>query len=638
MPTLEFFLDKLGRWQALLILTLTLIGLPHLALSQSTPPSSPMDPKELETFLDQFLIRQMEELHIPGLAFALVKDGKIFFSKGYGYANIEKKIPVDPEKTLFRVASVSKLFTATAIMQLYEQGKLKLDDDVNKYLTLFKLEDNYPKPVTIAHLLTHTGGFDDRGIGMAARKQSEVIPLSQYLAKNMPRRVRPPGTVMSYSNHGMALAGYLVEVITGVPFAQYIDENILKRLGMGRSSFLLPTHLAQDVAVGYELRAISGYEIQPYDYSNIAPAGSLNATAKDMAHFMIAQLQNGRYENTRILQEATAQEMHRQHFTHNPRMAGITYGFFEAVKNNQRVIWHDGGWPGFYSLLYLLPEQNLGFFLAVNSLTQGSQLQSKLIQEFFDHYYPIQEKTVAPQPLADSAKQAKRFEGTYQNTRYARGEITKFLRALASEVRLTADSDGVLTLRGFRGSEPTQWVEVELLLFQRLDGKRYMAFREDMEGNITYMLVEGVSYERVADYESVSFQLSTIDSFQALVQATCAFMEEPLKDGAWAQLARQIACLAGVSNLAIAYSFIPLLAIQAQDLVYGMPLSLNVFRKISLLTATLTLTLPIFAVATWVNGDWTFEKRVFYSVATLATLGFTAELFYWNLMNFHPFW
>src|SRR3989454_2828814 len=295
----------------LLLLLSTPPCLPQEAQTESNQPApsvprqqGPTDPQELEAFLDPFFAEQMEKLHIPGAVFLLVKDGEIFFTKGYGFANLEKKTPVVPDKTLFRVASISKLFTATAVMQLSEQGLLKLDDDVNKYLTLFQLEANYPQPVTVVNLLTHTGGFDDRFIGMAARSVSEVVSLGPYLAARMPPRVLPPGEVSSYSNHGMALAGYLVEVISGVPFARYIDENILQPLGMRRSSFLLPPHLAPDLAVGYIYKDDASQPV-PFDYLNkVGPAGSLNATATDIAPFMIAHLQDGRYGETRILQEA----------------------------------------------------------------------------------------------------------------------------------------------------------------------------------------------------------------------------------------------------------------------------------------------------------------------------------------------
>jgi len=156
-----------------LILIWFLWGLPCLAQELPISPQGPTDPLELEAFLDDFFAKEMTKEHVPGAAVALVKDGKIFFSKGYGYADLEKKIPVVPDKTLFRVGSISKLFTTTAVLQLVEQGKLKLDDDVNKYLKRFQVKNTYPKPVTVANLLTHTDGFDSEwGIGAFARRAS----------------------------------------------------------------------------------------------------------------------------------------------------------------------------------------------------------------------------------------------------------------------------------------------------------------------------------------------------------------------------------------------------------------------------------------------------------------------------------
>ena len=177
-----------------------------LSASQLTCARGPSNPKELEEFLAAHLAEQMSAWHVPGVVLVVVKDGKIFFAQGYGYADAEGKLPIVPERTVFRVGSVSKVFTATAVMQCAERGKLDLHGDVNSYLDLFKLENNFTRPVTLENLLTHTGGFDDRAIGINARTPSEVIPLGPYLAQRMPPRVHPPGEVYGYSSHGMALA------------------------------------------------------------------------------------------------------------------------------------------------------------------------------------------------------------------------------------------------------------------------------------------------------------------------------------------------------------------------------------------------------------------------------------------------
>ena len=369
----------------------------------------PTDPQEVATFLDKFFAKEMPREHIPGAVVALVKDGEIFFTKGYGYANLEKKIPVVPDKTLFRVASISKLFTGTAVMQLYERGLLDLNKDINQYLKRFQIENPYPEPITLANLMTQTDGSSQRLFGIAARTASEMVPLKEFIPDHMPPIVWRPGELYSYSNMGSTLAGYLVEVISGLPFAQYIDENILRSLNMQRSTFLQPPplSLASDLAVGYEYQD-SRFQSLPFLYLNIAPAASLSATATDMAHFMIAHLQNGRYGNSRILEEETAQLMHRQQFTHHPKLPGITYSFHERLENNIRAIGHLGSLRGYSSSLTLIPEQNVGLFVACNSF---NGIHEKVRNQFFDHYYPVQEKPAPAKPLTNFEEQADRFTG-----------------------------------------------------------------------------------------------------------------------------------------------------------------------------------------------------------------------------------
>ena len=235
----------------LAILVLLLTGLPVLAQDIQTESNSkaslgshqqgPTDPQELETFIDGVMAAQMEAYHIPGATISVVKDGKLFFTKGYGYAESESRKPVIANETLFRIASVSKLFTWTAVMQLAEQGKLDLNADVNTYLTDFKIPDTYPEPITLAHLMTHTPGFEDRYIRVMSRTAEDVEPLGgEYLANEMPARVRSPGELTAYSNHGAVLAGYIVEEVSGMPFDDYIEENIYKPLDIQHSTFRQP--------------------------------------------------------------------------------------------------------------------------------------------------------------------------------------------------------------------------------------------------------------------------------------------------------------------------------------------------------------------------------------------------------------
>src|SRR5829696_8638691 len=212
----------------------------------------PTDPAEMEAFLDEELGREMEKYHIAGAAVSVVKDGELFFAKGYGYADLENKIPVDPEQTIFRIGSVGKLFTWTAVMQLVEQGKLDLDEDINDYLD-FRIPDTYPQPITLKHLMTHTSGFDDRLLESLVSDPNDVGPTREWLISHMPARARPPGDVAAYSSYGTSLAGYIVARVSGEPYNRYIQEHILNPLGMVHTTAQspIPPDLRAQASAGY---------------------------------------------------------------------------------------------------------------------------------------------------------------------------------------------------------------------------------------------------------------------------------------------------------------------------------------------------------------------------------------------------
>jgi CubicO group peptidase (beta-lactamase class C family) len=535
------------------ILFLSLSGLPSFAqnapakfpfsnpqqqqpITTPKPPVAPAptapglnDPQEFAAFIDNIFNEEISKSHVPGAVISVVKDGKLFFAKGYGYANVEKKIPVVPDKTLFRVASLSKLFTATAAMQLYERGLLDLDGDVNKYLRNFQLENPYPEPVRVTQLMTHTDGTTKRRISIAARTEAEMKPLGDYLAKYMPPVVWRPGKLYSYSSHSTALLGYLVELISGRPFVQYIDENILQPLNMGRSTFLQPPPpaLASDLAVGYQYQN-GKFKSVPYLHLNIAPAAAMSATATDMAHFMIAHLLNGRYENSRILEADTVRLMHEQHFTQHPKLPGTGYSFRERLENNIRAIGHLGSLRGYSSSLTLLPDQNIGIFIATNSF---SGVHGKLMTQFFDHYFPVTQKGAPKKPLALSEEQLNRFTGTYRDLEYPRHTFAK-LTAPFEHININKGGNGTLVVSTpglfFLGNAPKlRLVPVEPLLFQRVDDDAFTAFGEDSRGNIGFAFnpiwPKIGAFERIPWYETIWVQLG-IAGFCAIVFLSACIM------------------------------------------------------------------------------------------------------------------
>src|SRR5215218_7343391 len=231
----------------------------------STAPSQqgPTDPAEMKAFLDEELGREMEKHHIAGAAVSVVKDGKLFFAKGYGDADLKKDIPVDPEQTTFRIGSTAKLFTWTTVMQLAEQGKLDLNEDINTYLD-FRIPDTYSQPITLKDLMTHTAGFEDRYYERLAKDPDELEPPREWLISHMPARVSPPGDVAAYSSYGAALAGYIVARVSGEPYDQYVQEHILNPLGMVHTTAQspMPPDMRTHSSVGYTYE-VGAFQVFP---------------------------------------------------------------------------------------------------------------------------------------------------------------------------------------------------------------------------------------------------------------------------------------------------------------------------------------------------------------------------------------
>jgi CubicO group peptidase (beta-lactamase class C family) len=603
--------------------------------------------KGVEAFLDQFFQEKMAERHVPGAVFVLVKDGRMTFAKGFGYADLERKIPVVPDRTVFQVASVSKPFTATAVMQQYERGRLKLDENVNHYLHSFQLRNPFPKPVTLANLLTHTGGFDERTIGTGARTRDAVKPLGQYLAVQMPACSLPPGDVISYSNHGMTLAGYIVEETSGVPFARYVAENILKPLGMRHSSFEPGEELEAALAVGYDYEKDKhSYRAVPRTYRNDSPAGQLVATGTDMAAFMIAHLQGGRYQDTRILEEGTARDMHRQHFTQHPRLPGCAYGFFERFQNGRRSLEHSGDLSGFASLLCLLPAENVGFFVSCNR--DDFKLRDDLVMAFLDRYYPASAGTPFPSPPADFARRAALFTGNYRYNRYSRTTLEKPM-ALVQQVRVVHDRGGTLTiempdiLREFLAT--IRLVEVEPLVFRRDDGDRYAAFRMDADGRITHLALNvlGVSVvlEKVPWYETPVVQGGIAIGILSVFVSACvvwplvalfrwwrSWRSNPVKP----RLTPWLAFLVSALNLAFVVGLAAV--VYLADLDYGIPPAVPALLSVPLAAAGLTAVLTVCVFLAWKNRSGSAFRRCYLSLVALASVGFLFFLSFWNLLGF----
>jgi CubicO group peptidase (beta-lactamase class C family) len=483
------------------------MALPYPAQTQEMKTATLTDPKEFGAFLEPIVAEQMEKLHIPGAAIAVVKDGRIFFSKGYGYANLEKKNPVTADKTIFRIGSITKVFTATSLVQLADRRKINLSEDVNKYLKDFKIQNTFLQPVTFANLLTHTAGFDEINLGRKTTSADKVVPLGEFLKARLIRR-QAPNQASSYSTYGITLAGYLVETISKMDFREYLNQNIFKPLEMNRTSITaVPPQFQSDLAAGYDY-AENNYRPMGFEYFHTYPASDLNSTATDMAHFMIAHLEGGSYGKTRILSERAVRDMHRQHFANHPRLVGFAYGFFENRQNGLRAVEHGGSMDGFSALLYLSPDKRLGIFIVANRETSG--LQEQLKSRILNRYFPAQEKTEIAPPKSQIKERLDRFAGKYRGDNYchtckedARGYVPRAFD-------INVNDDGTISFWG------GQWRQVEPLLFQlvsgQLDnGETLVAFREDQNGQITAMLNGTVVNEKLppdATQQTVAVNIS----------------------------------------------------------------------------------------------------------------------------------
>ena len=363
------------------------------------------DPRDLEAFFDGVVNVQLDSKHIAGAVVAVVVSDKVVFTKGYGYADIGKRRKVDPEKTMFRIASISKLFTWTAVMQQVEEGKLDLNADVNTYLKDVKIPATYEQPITLKHLLTHTPGFDDYVIGLFAHKADEIGPLADVLKAQMPTRVRPPGVIASYSNHGTAIAGYAVASVSGMPWEQYVEERICKPLGMTQTLIRQPAEdkLPADLSKGYKWED-GHFEVKGFEYVPAAPAGCISTSAADAAKFMLAHLNDGQLGTARILKPETARRMREPLFSHDPKTSPMCYGFMERPCQGHRIVGHGGDTLWFHSLMELIPDRRVGVFISYNTDTSAGA-REPMFDAFLRRYFPQADPPVI-KPASDFHERA----------------------------------------------------------------------------------------------------------------------------------------------------------------------------------------------------------------------------------------
>src|SRR3984885_13747704 len=439
---------------------------------------------DVNAWLDGYMPYALHTGDIAGAVVAVVKDGQIVTERGFGYADVEKRTPVDPKLTLFRPGSVSKLFTWTAVMQQVEQGKIDLDADVNQYLD-FKIPARDGKPVTMRELMQHVAGFEEQAKGIMS--EDPKSPGFEALLKQwVPERVFAPGTTPAYSNYGASLAGYIVQRVSGESFDDYLDKHIFAPLDMKYSTFRqpLPANLEPLMSQCYSL---ASEPVKKFEIIGPAPAGSLSSPGEEMAHFMIAHLQNGEYNGNRILKAETAEMMHNSPLTILPPLNRMELGFFETNLNGREVIAHLGDTQCFHTSLHLFLKEGVGFYVSFNTPGKAGAVGG------------------------------------------SRGSQSSFLAAVGlfgqTKAGVNAKGELAVPFNGLNG-KPRHWVETAPFVWRDQDSHERLAAKL-VDGKAVRFSIDGISpfmvFDRVPGYADAAWLLPALYGALAALLLTAVF-------------------------------------------------------------------------------------------------------------------
>jgi CubicO group peptidase (beta-lactamase class C family) len=432
---------------------------------------------DVGAWLDGLVNYGLKSGDIAGGEVAVVKDGKVLYQSGYGYADVEKKIPMDPDRVMTRIGSTTKLFTWTAVMQLVEQGKLDLQRNVDDYLD-FKVSPPGGKPITLLDLMNHRGGFEEGLKDLMAMDPRLFMSTEAYLKQHPRPLVFPTGTVPAYSNYGTALAGYIVQRVSGEPYEAYIEQHIFQPLGMQHSTCRqpLPERFQDMMSKGYRT---ASQPPTPYELVVTAPAGCVASTAADMARFMLAHLQQGHLGSYDMLSAQTAQLMHSPSEPGLPGFATLAHGFFHEYRNGRLLIGHGGDTIVFHAEFELLPEEGVGIFYSFNSRGRDQAvygLRQDILDQFMDRYFPRTAAAPEPATLASAVADAQRIAGRYESSRRVEHGFLSVFYLLQQTVIRAEPAGTIVAPKAFEPGE-VKLREVAPDVWQEIGGTRQLALR-----------------------------------------------------------------------------------------------------------------------------------------------------------------
>jgi CubicO group peptidase (beta-lactamase class C family) len=611
-------------------------------------PTPQITATDLETFLDGLMPVQIEHADIAGAVVAVVKDGKLLFAKGYGYSDYEKKIPVSPENTLFRPGSISKLFTWTSVMQQVEQGKLDLDRDVNIYID-FKIPPAFGRPITLRDIMTHRPGLEETIKDLFVGSEKDLRPIAQYLPTHLPARIYPPGTVPAYSNYATTLAAYIVQRVANQPFDDYVEQQILKPLGMDHATFRqpLPDALKPLMSNGYQ---VASGGAKGFEYVEVAPAGSLSASAEAMTHFMIAHLQNGHYGDAQILKPETAVQMHQRQGGWPAALNAMCLGFYEESRNGQRIIGHGGDTEYFHSDLHLLLDSNVGFFVSYNSAGKDDvSPRGVLFDKFMERYFPL---PLPNEPtLSTAAADARKVSGLYETSRRSETNI-RAITTLRGEARFSVDpkdntifiEDGFKNLNG----QPKHFREVGPMLFRAVDGHEKIVFQTGAKGrrvayiDYPFMVFQQLDHaldHKILNYVIFGYSIGVIAVTLVLWPVAAILRKHYAKPLTLSPEARQLRMLVHVvCGVVVVYLIGLALMLNALDkLALGSSgdWKIHLLQVLGLLTGIGAVIAVYNSVKLWRDPEQWRWYQIWNTMLAAGCFGFFWFIWHWHLLNFH---
>ncbi|MCB1168831.1 MAG: beta-lactamase family protein [Leptospiraceae bacterium] len=595
-----------------------------------------------EAFMDEFMQGPAHEAGVPGALVAIVQNGRLVLLKGYGDANLDSGQAVDPETTYFRVGSISKTFVALAALQLIEEGKLSLDQNIAEILPELGARLQYP--ITVRHLVTHTAGFDERLVGLGAAPEEQLPPLAQMVLDQYPGQIARPGDYYNYSNYGIMVLAAIVEVKSEEDLAAHVRRHVFERMGMTDSSYLLGDIPSSELAQSFA-RGPDGKKIEiPTMRLRYFPVGSVFATGSDMSRYLLALIQGP--PALPISGESYAL-MQRNLYTPAPGLSGSAFVFYERNAGEVRFLEHSGDWEAFSSIIAFSPEQGSGIFFSVNG---GSSplLREKLMQGFED-YLGIQKELPEEKP---AARPLEDYTGHY---RYARYEHLGPLKSagLPMQVDISVKGDHLLATFPAELSEPIELYPVGKNSFQSKDPELRVAFRvqEDEVVGISGTFMVPFYLERIGTTESMQWFLTLIGFFSVMF-LTCLFLpvarkvllklqgkenpdeedgDDALRDDQRKSF-RLLVATAWAHVLFLLGTQIHMIATQ-QQIIEAVPSSLKALLYLPYGLLLLVIVLGIRIPRVWLQYSWGNALKTYYTLFVLAGVVFFQVIWYWNIIS-----